>query len=109
MSSTAFFKRILPFIATFAVGIFIASFFVTISGPRFDRRGHGKRCDESRRLRMELDRMQTENDRLREQINLLTDRSFATGDDSLTIAPGLSELPPPPPMPARPAAPRAIR
>lgn len=57
-SSKGLFKRILPFFATFAVGLFIASFFVDISAPRFGR---------GRQMRHEFQRMQIENDQLRNE------------------------------------------
>lgn len=60
------FKRALPFIGTFALGLFIASFFVDISAPRF--RGHrAKRHDEMQRLRTEVKQLREENSRLRNE------------------------------------------
>ena len=38
MCCKGFFKRIVPFFLTFAVGLFIASFFVTIAAPNFQFR-----------------------------------------------------------------------
>ena len=67
-SSKGFIKRMLPFFATFAVGIFIASFFVNISGPSF-RRG-GKR-QEIKRLRVEVEDLRNENLRLKNEIESL--------------------------------------
>jgi len=104
MSSTAFFKRILPFVAAFAVGVFIASFFVTISGPRFGKRGPGNRHGEVRRLRMEVERLQMDNDRLREQIEALNGTSLDPAYSIPAIPQRLGEVPPPPPMPAAPKA-----
>ena len=70
MSSTkGFFKRIIPFLAAFSLGIFIASFFVTIGGPRF-RRG-GMRHREMRELRVEVERLRMENIQLKDQVKEL--------------------------------------
>ena len=53
MCYTGLVKRIVPFLITFAAGLFIASFFVTIATPSFNfRRGPG-RYGEMRRLRNE--------------------------------------------------------
>ena len=59
MCSKSFLKRMLPFFATFAVSLFIASFFVSI-GPNFRGRGFGGRHQEMKRLRMENDRLRME-------------------------------------------------
>lgn len=59
MCSKGLFKRILPFFATFAIGLFIASFFVDISAPRFGR---------GRFARHEFQRIQIENQQQREEL-----------------------------------------
>lgn len=68
MFSKGFFKRMLPFLATFAVGIFIASFFVSISAPSFRGKGFGKRHHEMKRLRFENEQLKNENLRLKNQL-----------------------------------------
>lgn len=63
-------KRVLPFFLTFAVGLFIASFFVTVAAPnlRFPIRG-----ERSRHL---------ENDHLREaEIQRLNERIYQLEND----------------------------
>ena len=67
MCSKGLLKRILPFFATFAVGLFIASFFVDISGHRW-RPGH-RMHHEMERMQMELQQQREENMRLREQLD----------------------------------------
>ena len=58
-------KRALPFFATFAVALFITSFFVDLNRPRFFR-GHGKgRFHEIQQLRQERDELKYENMRLK--------------------------------------------
>ena len=69
-------KRIVPFFLTFAAGLFIASFFVTIAAPSFNfRRGPG-RYGEMQRLRSELNETKQENTELRMQIQELRERSI---------------------------------
>ncbi|MDQ2747161.1 MAG: hypothetical protein M3T96_07885 [Acidobacteriota bacterium] len=71
MCCKGFTKRILPFFLTFAVGLFIASFFVSVSAPRFQfsncnsRRNH-RQYDRERE--MEVQRLRDENLRLKDQL-----------------------------------------
>lgn len=101
MLNSAFFKRIVPFILTFALGLFVASFFVSIS-PNFNFKRKRPPCrpKEMQVLRYENERLRLENQRLQERLNtsqILLDEP----------------VPPPPPsafeMPGDvvPAAPRA--
>ena len=71
MCSKGLVKRMLPFFATFAVGLFIASFFVSISGPSFNR-GWGGRHKEMKRLQYENEMLKNENLRLRNQLDSQT-------------------------------------
>lgn len=68
MCSTGFVKRMLPFFATFAVGLFIASFFVSITGPNFRTRGW-ERHKQNERLRAENEQLRNENLRLKNQLD----------------------------------------
>lgn len=61
------FKRLVPFFITFAVGLFIASFFVNISAPRFGNRA--RRFHEMQQLRIENDRLHDENLRLQDELD----------------------------------------
>lgn len=69
MLNNTFFKRIIPFVITLAVGLFIASFFVSIA-PTFKSKKNrcGKR-HEMKNLRYENDRLRFENQRLQQKIN----------------------------------------
>ena len=104
MCSKGLFKRMLPFFATFAVGIFIASFFVDIGRPRFGR---------ERWKRHEMQRMQIENEQQREEIRQLHEQlDGCKMMPSAMDAPDFDEIPldirvplPPP----RPVAPRIKR
>jgi len=100
MCCKGFIKRVVPFFLTFAVGLFIASFFVTIAAPRFEfknrswKRNH-RQYDRQREL--EIQRLREENIRLKNQ---LSDKALENVDfQELKYA-----VPPPPPMsPAPPA------
>lgn len=61
-------KRALPFLAAFAVALFITSFFVDLNRPRFSRGHGGKRFQEMQRLRDENKSLKDENERLRERL-----------------------------------------
>lgn len=91
-------KRMLPFFATFAFGIFIASFFVSIGTSRSDHNGRGKCRHEVERLREENLRLHYQLDSMREdQIN----SPHLESED--WDVPNVEEpvLPPPPPLPVR--------
>jgi len=95
-------KRLIPFFLTFAVGLFIASFFVTVAAPSFQlpnrswRKNH-KQQDRQREL--DIQRLREENIRLK---NELSDKTSDTVDfQELKYS-----VPPPPPMPPAPPAAR---
>jgi hypothetical protein len=67
MCSKGFIRRMLPFFATFAVGLFIASFFVSVGAPRFRGRGW-ERHQMNERLRIENEELRNENLRLRNEL-----------------------------------------
>ena len=66
-SSRGFIRRMLPFFATFAVGLFIASFFVSIGPPRF-RGGGWERHRRFEQMRIENEELRNENMRLRNEL-----------------------------------------
>ncbi len=63
MCYTGLFKRVIPFVLTFAVGLFIASFFVSIAFP-------GERWRNNRRVNKvrEVRQLRIENEELREKL-----------------------------------------
>ena len=72
MCCKGFFKRFAPFFLTFAVGLFIASFFVSIAAPNFrfgrgfrnkHQQYHQKMESENRQLRIEKSRLEDELER----------------------------------------------
>ena len=97
MCCKGFLKRILPFFLTFAVGLLIASFFVSIASPssfNFPRRSHKYR--EMHRLRMENQDLRKSNSELRRQLEDARRNSEfkLSWDGELPLEP-----PPPPPAP----------
>ena len=101
MCGIGFVKSFLPFVATLAIGLFIASFFVDLSATRFEMRGRGwQRYREVQRLRIENQQLRDENRRLTQQLN---DARSKSAFDFNTF-----EVPPPPPPPA-PIVTRRIR
>lgn len=92
-------KRVLPFLLTFAAGLFIASFFINISAPSFNFKRSSKKCRESRQLRYENERIKRENADLRRQ---LEQAAGMKTDWTINAGPGHFEadVPPPPPPPA---------
>lgn len=104
MGSKGFILRVLPFVTTFAVGLFIASFFVNVGAPGFNgRRG---KFHEMKRLRIENQELRNENLRLRNDLENLQWNSGEIRHGSRTWSGPevnrLAELPPPPPAPAAP-------
>jgi hypothetical protein len=90
-----FIKRFAPFLLTFSLGIFIASFFVSIAAPsfRFENRSW-------RNKHRDCHRMKHENRRLRERIDRL-ERERMNDISNLDV--------PPPPMPPMPPPPPRVR
>jgi len=96
-----FLKRFLPFLLTFAAGLFIASFFVSLTAP-FSGFSRGERRNGYiRMLRMENQRLQDRVDEL-EQAKTVTPCTEA-------IEPWEDVPPPAPPAPHHPAPPRFVR
>jgi hypothetical protein len=98
MGNKGWLKRALPFMATFALGIFIASFFVSVA-PRSGFREHRfRRFEEMQQLRMERDQLRQENLRLRNKLNMNWDDP-ADSEDEFSASDGavIRAVPPPPP------------
>lgn len=90
-------KRVVPFFLTFALGLLVASFFVTVAAPSFNFKARKHRCREYRenyRLRMENERLRESNEALRRQ---LAESEIKT----VYVKPSFDAdlVPPPPPMP----------
>lgn len=104
-------KRIVPFFLTFAAGLFIASFFVTIATPNFSgfRRG-SDRYREMQRLRTENQELRRTNFELRNQNEELRKNSSKAVIETVDEFPIFeTNVPLPPPPPKAPRHPRFDR
>lgn len=98
------FKRFVPFFLTFAAGLFIASFFVTIVTPNFSLRGRGSHKHR------EIQRLRIENKELRKDVLRMRQELEEARKNSLDVAFPVDELSPfdpDVPMPPRSISPRA--
>lgn len=105
MGTKGFFMRMLPFIATFSLGIFIASFFVSVAAPRLgaNHRGPGHKFYKIKKLRIENERLRNENLRLRNEIESLQNglqNPINPAFHEFSVEPHVDV--PPPPMPVAP-------
>jgi len=97
MSIKGFIKRTVPFFLTFAIGLFVASFFVTVSAPSFQfNRGWKKHRQYHRTMEFENQRLREENFRLKRELVEKENQNFTLSSDGY-------EVPPPPA-----SAPRAV-
>ncbi len=112
MYGMGFIKKVVPFFLTFAIGLFVASFFVSIAVPNFKIPNRGWRRHQQYHQRIE-----TENQRLREK-NLRIDRELAEikrelaekeRSEVILSSDGNFDVPPPPPMPPAPYKPMSQR
>jgi len=98
MNFRSLIKRIAPFALTFAIGLFIASFFVTVAAPNFQfRRGFNRHREMDRRMQMENDRLREENERLKNRLLEMEKRDWV-------LEPAF-DVPPPPQPPVAPVMP----
>jgi hypothetical protein len=96
MSYLAIFKRIIPFFLTFAAGLLIASIFVPISAPRFERSERSGKWRHHRECKREKESLRRENMRLRQEIETMQRNEFQELKLDLDVPP-----PPPPPRVVR--------
>jgi hypothetical protein len=97
MNFVSLIKRVAPFVLTFAVGLFIASFFVTVAAPSFQfKRGFNKHREYHRRIETENKRLRQENERLKNRLTEMEKRDWVLE----TV-----EVPMPPPPPVEPVMP----
>ncbi|HEY8558767.1 MAG TPA: hypothetical protein VIL74_00080 [Pyrinomonadaceae bacterium] len=98
MNFVAVIKRVAPFALTFAVGLFIASFFVTVAAPNFQfKRGFNRHREYHRRIESENRRLREENNRLRNRVAEMEKRDWVLDRDL--------DVPPPPVPPIAPTMP----
>ena len=95
MNFVSIIKRVAPFFLTFAVGLFIASFFVTVAAPNFQfRRGFSKHREYHRRIESENRQLREENNRLKTRLAEMEKRDWV-------LDPDVNVPPPPPTMPMK--------
>ncbi len=112
MCCKGFVKRIVPFFLTFAVGLFIASFFVTVAAPSFQFKSRNWKRNHrqyDRQMELENQRLRDENLRLRREAQMKVDKFTGTyqmnGDGSAKLlkyeatinGERIDDLVPPPP------------
>ncbi len=92
MCSKGFVKRIVPFFLTFAFGLLIASFFVSVALPRFQfpNRGFNRHRQYHQQMEFENQRLRDENSRLKRQQADRANEDFTNLD---------LDVPPPPSVP----------
>lgn len=106
MGNIGLLKRALPFFGTFALGLFIASFFVNIGGPRMGHRESGKCRHEVQQLREENMRLQLELDAMHE--NHLAADGLPLFESEDFESPSVDEPVLPPPPAPRTVKPRSV-
>lgn len=71
MNFVSIVKRVAPFLLTMTVGLFIASFFVTVAAPNFNfpkRDWNRRHREQHRQMEAELRSLREENSRLRNRL-----------------------------------------
>src|SRR5438874_12685742 len=104
MCCKGLFKRLVPFFLAFAVGLFIASFFVSIAAPSFNFRGmRERRRHEMQQLMMENNQLRDENLRLQDELDTMRrnpmNLKHVRNMDNWEPMPGVDFPPPPPAAP----------
>lgn len=97
MCCLGFIKRVVPFFLAFAAGLFIASFFVSVTAPTFQFKSRGWKSNHrqyDRQREAEIQQLREENRRLKNQISDAQSVDF----QELRYA-----VPPPPPAPLAPS------
>jgi hypothetical protein len=91
-------KRVLPFFLTFAGGLLVASFFVSVTAPNFafgTRSYRFNRCREAKRIQKDYLELQRENERLRSELEEA--RQFSEVDLNKLVPPvAVPDVAPPP-------------
>jgi hypothetical protein len=94
MNFVSIIKRVAPFFLTLTVGLFIASFFVSVAAPSFNfpqRSGRSKHREYDRRIEFENRQLREENSRLQKRVAEMEKRDWVLRDEL--------DFPPPPPAP----------
>lgn len=101
MSYLAIFKRIIPFFLTFGAGLLIASIFVPITAPSFQRSERGGKWRYHKELKRENESLRRDNCRMRKELEGLRREADAAKFSDLRFeVPEIHvEVPAPPPPP----------
>ncbi len=98
MCCKGFIKRVFPFFLTFAVGLFIASFFVSVAAPNFQfNRGRRNHREYDRMMESRIQQLEEQNARLQRELSEKDDVEFKAFQLDVPPPP----MPPPPPRPYR--------
>ncbi len=102
MCCKGIFKRVIPFLLALGVGLFIASFFVSIAVPNFSgyRRGPSK-YREMKRVNWDVEELKREKCRLKDEVERLKSERREILANTVEELDGLdlNAVPPPPPPP----------
>jgi hypothetical protein len=92
-------KRVIPFFLTFAAGLFIASFFVSLSAPSFEgmRKNRSERWGKHNKLKSEVEQLRREKRELQIQIEEMSRTNCDFG--SVPMSSDFDTDAPPPPSP----------
>jgi hypothetical protein len=96
MNFVSIIKRAAPFVLTLTVGLFIASFFVTVAAPNFSfpkRNWKNKHREYDRRIEFENRQLREENSRLKNRLNEVEKRDWVLDAE-------INDIPAPPQPPA---------
>lgn len=85
-------KRAVPFILTFVLGLFIASFFISIGFPKISINRGGSRWHHKMEMRRQIESLKAENEALKRE----NDRLRSINESNLLDAPILPVAPLPP-------------
>lgn len=101
MSYLAIFKRVVPFLLTFTAGLLIASIFIPIAAPNFNRsQSRRMKWREFERIKIENSDLRIENERLKQENEMLRQNKWelSPSDLKLRVPTGETqlELPAPP-------------
>ncbi len=93
-----FIKRFFPFLLTFAAGLLVASFFVTVAAPSFKFNKRSGKYKKFHSLKNENERLRRENERLKRE---LAEREAMNSEYHFSLdvpPPPMPPMPPPPPV-----------
>jgi hypothetical protein len=85
-------KRFAPFAITLTIGLFVASFFVSLAAPRFEFRRY-----RSNQVYRDNQSLRSENENLRQQVQVLQQQLDVQPKKFEVVIP----MPPPPPVAVR--------